>query len=67
MAVSLDPKNISFIKIFKTVNLKKLELMYQKISVGNTTYFYFSNEIKEDIFVVLCQLHNIISRKYTYF
>ena len=67
MAVSPDPKNISFIKIFKTVNLKKLELMYQKISVGNTTYFYFSNEIKEDIFVVLCQLHNIISRKYTYF
>ena len=36
-----------------------LELMYQKSCVGNTGYFHFNNESKEDKFVVICHLHNI--------
>ena len=37
--------------------------MYLKSCVENTRYFYFNNEIKEDIFVVICQLHNIKQEK----
>ena len=46
--VCLDLKDISFIKIFKGYMCQKLELMYQKICVGNTGYSYFNSEIKED-------------------
>ena len=42
---------------------QKLESMNQKICVGNTRYFYFKNEGKEDTFIVLCQLHNINQEK----
>ena len=37
--------------------------MYQKIYVGNKEYFYFNNERKEYIFVVICQLHDINQEK----
>ena len=37
--------------------------MYQKGYVGNTRYLYLNNERKEDIFAVLCKLHNINQEK----
>ena len=43
--------------------IPKLELMYHKSCVGNTKCFYFDNEIKEYISVIICQLHNINNDK----
>ena len=31
--------------------------MYQKAVFGKTRCFYFNDKIKEDIFIILCQLH----------
>ena len=48
---------------FKKYICQKLELMYQKICVGNTRYFYFNNERKEDTLIIICQLQNINQEK----
>ena len=37
--------------------------MNQKICVGNTGCFYFNDKIKEYIFVIICQIHNINQEK----
>ena len=36
-----------------------LNLTNQKICVENTRFFYFNDERKYYIFVIICQLHNI--------
>ena len=56
--VSPDLKEISFILILK-VHLAGIGIEVSEKNVGDTRHLCFDEKIKEDIFVVLCQMYNI--------
>ena len=59
IAVYLYLKYMSFIKIFLKVYVSIIGFVNQSSCAGNVRLFYFDGELKGDIFVIICQLHNI--------